>query len=180
MPNGTGAPHPAKISVLIGAEDLKYLDATGLSRHRGIADMMRYAIVNQGLNGIAHFGDFQPGAFSRDVSRYDDEQLYALALYIYSLKLPANPFTADDQTRRGAKVFEREGCAVCHPEPLYTNNKLTPAKGFRVPAGLRKTDAILDVSVETNAALALETRRGTGFYKVPVTARPLAPQFVWT
>ena len=48
MRPGTGARHPAKIPVLIGVEDLHYLDATGLSRHRGIADMMRYAIINQG------------------------------------------------------------------------------------------------------------------------------------
>jgi hypothetical protein len=164
---GTGARHPAKIPVLIGVEGRKYLDATGLSRHRGVADMMRYAIVNQGLNGIAHFGNFQPGASSPEMNRYGDEQLYALALYIYSLKAPANPLPPNSQTRRGARVFEREGCTGCHPAPLYTNNKLTPAKGFRIPPELLKTDAILDISVGTNAGLATETRRGTGFYKVP-------------
>jgi hypothetical protein len=164
---GTGARHPAKIPVLIGVEDLRYLDATGLSRHRGIADMMRYAIVNQGLNGIARFGSFQPAALSPGVSRFDDQQLYALALYIYSLKPPASTFMANGQTRRGAKVFEREGCSACHPAPLYTNNKLTPAKGFRIPPELPMMDAILDISVGTNTGLATETRRGTGFYKVP-------------
>ena len=166
MRPGTGARHPAKIPVLIGVEDLHYLDATGLSRHRGIADMMRYAIINQGLNRIASFGSFQLSS-SPIVGRFEDEQLYALALYIYSLKPPANPNTANSQTRLGANVFEREGCAVCHPAPLYTNNKLTPAMGFRVPPELRKRDAILDVSVGTNRSLATETRRGTGFYKVP-------------
>ena len=40
------------------------LDATGLTRHRSIADLMRYAIVNQdffggGLQITAHYGDFQ-------------------------------------------------------------------------------------------------------------------------
>jgi len=40
-------------------------------------------------------------------------------------------------------------------------------RGFTVPDALRKTDAILDVSVGTDPGLALETRRGTGFYKVP-------------
>lgn len=55
----------------------------------------------------------------------------------------------------------------CHTPPLYTNNKLTPAKGFQVPEDLRKTDDILDVSVGTDPTLALKTRRGTGFYKVP-------------
>ena len=63
-------------------------------------------------------GIFQPGVFSSaDFGRYDDEQLYAMALYIYWLKPPANPNPANDQTRRGAKVFEREGCAVCDHAP---------------------------------------------------------------
>jgi hypothetical protein len=60
-----------------------------------------------------------------------------------------------------------KGCAGCHPAPLYTNNKLTPAKGFTVPDALRKSEAIMDVCVGTDPGLALETRRGTGFYKVP-------------
>jgi cytochrome c553 len=167
MRHGTGARHPAKTPVLIGIEDLKYLDATGLSHNRGIADVMRYAIVNQGLNAVAHYGDFQPAAVSPNLSRYDDAQLYALALYLYSLKPPPNPHPANEQTRRGAKVFEREACTGCHPAPLYTNNQLTPAKGFRVPAELRATDSVLDVSVGTDPTLAMETRRGTGFYKVP-------------
>ena len=165
--HGTGARHPAKVPVLIGLEDLKYLDATGLSRNRGIADVMRYAIVNQGLNGISHFGDFQPAAASPSLSRYADEQLYALALYLFSLKPPPNPHPVNDQTRRGAKVFQRAGCAACHPAPAYTNNKLTPARGFRVPPELRDSEAILDIVVGTNPAVAMETRRGTGFYKVP-------------
>lgn len=36
-----------------------------------------------------------------------------------------------------------------------------------MPADLRKTDDILDVSVGTDTTLALKSRRGTGFYKVP-------------
>jgi hypothetical protein len=51
--------------------------------------------------------------------------------------------------------------------PLYTNNTLTLAKGFQVPADLLKIEDILNVSVATDPTLALQTRRGTGFYKVP-------------
>jgi hypothetical protein len=53
---------------------------------------------------------------------------------------------------------------------LYTprkNNKLTLAEGFQVPESLRETDQILDVSVGTDSSLAMRTRRGTGFYKIP-------------
>ena len=68
---------------------------------------------------------------------------------------------------RGQRVFEQSGCAGCHTPPLYANNKLTPVQGFRVPDKLRETDQILDVSVGTDSGLAMKTRRGTGFYKVP-------------
>ena len=68
---------------------------------------------------------------------------------------------------RGQKVFEREGCARCHTPPLYTNNKLTLAEGFTPPPGADKNYNILFISVGTDPNLALKTRRGTGYYKVP-------------
>jgi hypothetical protein len=165
---GASLKHPVKVPSLIGVEDLRYLDATGLSLNRNIGDIMRYAIVNQNLMSMARYGEYLPHPPpAAGSARYSDEQLYALALYIYSLKPPANPNPIDDQAKRGQLIFNRQGCSGCHPAPLYTNNKLTPARGFTVPDILRKTEAILDVSVGTDPGLALETRRGTGFYKVP-------------
>jgi Di-haem oxidoreductase, putative peroxidase len=169
---GTSATHPPHIPSLIGIEDVRYLDATGLVRHRSVGDLMRYAIINEGLDTLAHFGDFQPSAgatafSSEEGTRYSDEQLYALALYIYSLKPPANPHPVDDRARRGERIFQQQGCGGCHTPPFYTNNKLTLAAGFKVPEDLRKSDDILDVSVGTDPGLATQTRRGTGFYKVP-------------
>jgi hypothetical protein len=54
---------------------------------------MRYEIVNEGLDMQAFYGDFQPApgatVFGGDEgTRYSDEELYALALYILSLKPP--------------------------------------------------------------------------------------------
>src|SRR4029077_18018586 len=135
---GTSPFSPAKLPDLIGIKERRYLDATGLVRHRGIGDLMRYAALNQGMDMLARYGDFVP-AGTTDVSRapsafalvaearYSDEQLYALALYIYSLKPPANPKRRTALAVRGEQIFNREGCAVCHTPPLYTNNKLTPA-----------------------------------------------------
>jgi len=57
---GTSGSHPTRIPSLVGIQDIKYLDATGLVRHRSIADLMRYAVINMGLDTTAHFGDFQP------------------------------------------------------------------------------------------------------------------------
>jgi hypothetical protein len=99
--------------------------------------------------------------------RYRDEQLYAFALYLYSLKPPPNPNHFDAIAARGEMVFTREGCGACHTPPLYTNNRLTPADGFTPPAGADEKYDILPVSVGTDPDLALKTRRGTGYYKVP-------------
>jgi hypothetical protein len=167
---GTSSAFPVHVPSLIGVKDIRYLDATGLTRHRSIADLMRYAIVNQdffggGLQITAHYGDFQPANIKQ--SRYSDEQLYALALYLYSLKPPLNPNPFDANARRGQQIFQQQGCPACHTPPLYTNNRLTPAAGFQIPERLRKTDEILDISVGTDPSLAMRTRRGTSFYKVP-------------
>jgi hypothetical protein len=131
---------------------------------------MRYAILNEGMDSLGHYGDFQPGhtgLSAEEGTRYSDEQLYALALYIESLKPPPDPNKFDERAQRGQQIFKDQGCPVCHTPPLYTNNKLNPVRGFKVPDDLRKTDDIMSTSVGTDPTLALQTRRGTGFYKVP-------------
>jgi hypothetical protein len=173
--HGNSPRSPAKIPDLIGIQARRYLDATGLVQHRDIGDLMRYAALNQDTDVLARYGDFVPenevAKFIPDVassrSRYSDEQLYALALYIYSLEPPPNPNKFDARAARGKAVFAREGCTGCHTPPLYTNNKLTPAVGFKPPADHAGRFDILPVSVGTNPDLALKTRRGTGYYKVP-------------
>jgi len=173
--HGTSPLYPAQVPDLIGVKDRRYLDRTGLVRHRDIGDLMRYGALNQGGDGLSRNEGFRPvellfGGKLPDpamLDRYSDEELYALALYIYSLRPPPNPNKFDALAGRGLKVFEREGCAGCHTPPLYTNNKLTIAAGFKPPEDhFRKYD-ILNVSVGTDPNLALRTRRGTGYYKVP-------------
>ncbi len=172
--HGSNPLYPPKVPDLIGVKDRKYLDNTGLQLHRSIVDMMRYAALNQGADLLANYGGFIPGA--RDFrtlpdpstrGRYSDEQLYALSLYIYSLKPPANPNRFESSARRGELVFKREGCAECHTPPLYTNNRLTPVDGYKIPPEHLKKYDVLPFSVGTDPALALYTRRGTGYYKVP-------------
>jgi hypothetical protein len=166
--------YPPHIPDLIGVKDQRYLDSAGLVRHRTIADLMRYAALNQGGDSLSRFGEFIPGGVDFKtlpdpgaLSRFSDEQLYALALYLYSLKPPPNPNKFDALARRGQRVFDREGCAACHTPPLYTNNKLTPAEGFKAPQDHLKKFDILPLSVGTDPNLTLKTRRGTGYYKVP-------------
>jgi len=172
---GTSPNFPPQIPDLIGVKDRRYLDHTGLQLHRSMADLMRYAAINQGEDLLSSYGAFIPSGgpqFSKlpepdTQSRYSDEQLYALALYVYSLRPPPNPNQFDGVAERGKKLFEREGCPTCHTPPLYTNNKLTPVEGFSLPPGAAKQYNILPISVGTDPGLALQTRRGTGYYKVP-------------
>jgi hypothetical protein len=160
--------YPAKIPDLIGIEERKYIDHTATHLHRGIGDLMRYAAQV----AVAEMTDFGPyhmlSAETRRVyARLPDEALYALALYIYSLKPPPNPNHFDQKARAGQKIFAREGCIRCHTPPLYTSNKLTLAIGFTPPKDVPPQLDILPISAGTDPGLALKTRKGTGYYKVP-------------
>jgi hypothetical protein len=100
--------------------------------------------------------------------RYADEVLYAIGVYLMSLEPPKNPIVAAKPTLDyGEQVFRREGCVNCHVPPDYTNGKLTVADGYQPPAGHPNRDDIVTISVGTDNSLALKTRKGTGFYKVP-------------
>lgn len=160
--------YPSKIPDLIGIEERKYIDHTATHLHRGIGDLMRYAA----LVSFAETVDFGPyhvidKSTKRIQVRLPDEALYALALYIYSLKPPPNPNPFDEKARAGQKIFGREGCTGCHTPPLYTSNKITLAQGFDPPKDAPPTLEILRISVGTDPGLALKTRKGTGYYKVP-------------
>jgi hypothetical protein len=185
VPGGVLARHrasldfPPAIPDLIGVKDRKYLDKSGLVRHRGIADLMRYAALNNEMDFLSNFGGFVPAgrAFRvlpdpRDPNfvgggRYSDEQLYALARFIYSLTPPPNPNERSPDAIKGEQVFRQAGCVRCHTPPLYTNNRLTPAVGFAIPPDHRERFDIISTVVGTDPTLTLKTRRGTGYYKVP-------------
>jgi hypothetical protein len=165
--------YPTAIPDLIGVKDRRYLDRTGLVQHRGIGDLMRYAALNNEMDFLSKFGDFIPrGQNYRALPdpssqlRYSEEQLYALSLYLYSLKPPPNPNRPSALTRRGEKIFNGS-CAGCHTPPFYTNNKLLPAPGFTVPEDHKKKYDVMPVEIGTDPGLTLRTRRGTGYYKVP-------------
>jgi hypothetical protein len=164
-----GSPHyPAKVPDLIGIKDRKYIDHTATHQHRSIGDLMRYAA----LVSFAETTDFGPYHVlapdtKRVQARLPDEALCAMALYIYSLQPPPNPNPFDEKAKAGQKIFEREGCGTCHTPPLYTSNELTLAQGFTPPKDVPPTLDILLISVGTDPGLALATRKGTGYYKVP-------------
>jgi len=176
---GTAFDAPAKVPDLIGIRDRKYLDATGLVVHRSIGDLMRYGAANQTMDVLARYGDYVPATGSSRLpppgaarspgtaDRYSDAQLYALALYLYSLEPPANPNPMDELARRGAEVFEEQRCGNCHTPPLYTNNLLVPAPGFDPPPVHYELYDVSSRRVNTDPTLAMTTRRGTGYYKVP-------------
>ena len=160
--------YPSKIPDLIGIKERKYIDHTATHLHRGIGDLMRYAALVSFAETV-DFGRYHviDKSTKRIQVRIPDEALYALALYIYSLKPPPNPNAFDEKTQAGQKIFAREGCIGCHVPPLYTSNKLTLAQGFDPPKDTPPALDILRISVGTDPGLALKTRKGTGYYKVP-------------
>lgn len=181
IPPGVVARHrtspfaPAQVPDLIGVKDRKYLDRTGLQQQRSIVDLMRYAALNQGGDDLASFDGFVPTDFpnfktlpaASTQERYSDEQLYALAQFVYAQQPPSNPNKFDAIAAHGKEIFESQNCVMCHTPPLYTSNKLTPALGFKIPPDARKKYDILQMSVGTDPDLTMKTRRGTGYYKVP-------------
>jgi hypothetical protein len=164
-----GSPwHPTPIIDLIGIKDRKYLDYNATHRLRGPEDVARYAV----LVTCCDSADFGPHHMLTEKQRLPpyrvpDELAFSLAKYIYSLQPPKNPNANDARAAAGKNVFEREGCGGCHPAPLYTNNKLTLAKGWTPPMDHPYRADMLLFSVGTEPAAALETRKGTGIYKIP-------------
>ena len=96
--------------------------------------------------------------------------MYAIAKFLYGAKPPPNPHKPDEQTGLGEQVFARAGCAGCHPPPVYTNNKLVPVDGFTRldhPQSPPLADILVGARLGLDPGLALKTRKGTGYYKVP-------------
>ncbi len=177
---GTSILYPPQAPNLIGVKDRKYLDHGGLGQHRDIYDMMRYIAMNQALDFLNFYGDYNPLGLTKEqlnsgkpiifpgtYDRHSDAQLYALAKYVYALQPPVNPNQPNELTEKGKRIFAEEGCVTCHTPPLFTNNKLTPADGFLIPDAHYDKYDIFDISVGTDNGYTMSTRRGTGYYKVP-------------
>jgi hypothetical protein len=172
IPRFNGSPYYiTKIPDLIGVKERRYLDHTGTHLNRGPEDIARYGI----LVALADDGAIGPYKFFTEEQRrlpyrYSDEAMYALGKYIYALEPPVNPNPFDILAKRGQKVFTRAGCATCHTPPLYTNNTLIPVDGFTPPQDDPATSRLhifRDLRIGTDPNLALKTRKGTGYYKVP-------------
>ncbi|HZO51931.1 MAG TPA: hypothetical protein VFB63_04405 [Bryobacteraceae bacterium] len=160
--------YATKIPDLISLKGQKYIDHTATHKLRGPGDIMRYAA----LVTYCDITDYGPYRMLTDEQRkipyhLPDDALYAMALYIESLQPPQNPNPSDEKSSAGKNVFDREGCGRCHAPPYYTSGKLTLAAGFKPSKELAREYDILAVSVQTDPSLAMKTRKGTGFYKIP-------------
>ena len=159
-----------RIADLSGVKDRRYHDATATHRNRGPEDIARYGIlVSVAEDGAIGPYTFVPAANRALRYRNSDEAMLALGKYIYALQPPPNPNRPDAVTARGEQVFARNGCASCHTPPLYTNNRLVPVDGFTAfehPSSPPAAD-VMQVPIGLDPGLALKTRKGTGYYKVP-------------
>ncbi len=175
--NGTSPLFPTHVPPLIGVKDRLYLDATGQVQHRNIGDLMRYMALAQGLDFTSRYGSFIPDGEGNPqevplpselhAQRYSDAELFAVALYVYSLKQPPNPNKPNELSAKGQQLFTELKCGRCHTPPLYTNNMLMPVEGFEVSAEHHAQYRIMSHTIGTDPGLTMKTRRGTGYYKVP-------------
>ncbi|MBM3728978.1 MAG: hypothetical protein FJW40_26565 [Acidobacteria bacterium] len=147
----------------------RYIDATGTHRLSGPEDVARYAALVLSADTMS-FGSHQ---FLTDRQRKvlyhaADEVLFAIGLYLMSLEPRRNPDPGPAaQLAAGREVFNRNGCQGCHPPPDYTSGKLTLAAGFTPDEAHPDRGNIVRVTVGTDPGLAMRTRKGTGFYKIP-------------
>lgn len=163
-----GSPlYPTRMADLRGVRHRRWLDATATHENRGPADVARYGIlVEYAETGVFGPHRLRPAALTRVALRPPDEAMYALALYVYSLEQPPSPHPLDERARRGGEIFTREGCPDCHTPPLYTSNEVVPVDGVDVAARPGRLD-VLPRRVGTDPGLALRTRKGTGYYRIP-------------
>ncbi len=167
--------YPVKIANLIGIQDMKFFDRTGTGRNRNIADLMRYSgSIADVSDALTEYGDGPDAKINlanmglkTGIHRTPDALLYALALFVESLRPPPNPNHSSVESERGQAVFRQQGCANCHTPPLYTNNRLTLALGYHPSESVMQQTGAMNISVGTDPNLALKTRKGTGFYRVP-------------
>ena len=175
-----GSPYyTTKIPDLHTLQYSRYMDATGTHLLRGPEDVARYAAFIMGADPM-EFGKYQIlKPEQRRISfRYADEVLYATGVYLMSLEPPKNPDSAPAALiERGRELFARETCINCHAPSKYTSGKLTLAQGYTLPSHHPNEADIVNRSVGTDPGLAMKTRKGTGFYKIPslrgVWYRPL-------
>jgi hypothetical protein len=161
---------PVQVTDLFGLAGRPYFDHTGFLENHSIGDVMRYVALVQGASVLARYEGVpnqRPLPDPMTLSRYSDAQLLALAHYVYTLTPPPAPAPPPDLESRGRSIFEREGCHECHEGSLYTNNQLVPADGFSPPAADVAKRPISNRRVGTDPCLALNTRKGTGYYRVP-------------
>ena len=167
---------PTAIPDLFNIKERKYLDRTGLQLNRSIEDLMSYAALNQDVDFYNEYGGkklfpIEDSNIVKSTERFSDAQAYALAKYLYSLKPLPNPVRASQQLiDKGKILFEDEGCSGCHTPPFYSSNMLAPVPGFTPTKEDKEKYDILNMSVMTDPGLALYSRRGTGYYKVPSLA----------
>jgi hypothetical protein len=156
---------------LIGIQSHRYLDHTATHRNRGQEDIARYAafVTVADHGGIGDFAVLNEYQRRMRVSLSDDA-LYALGMFIYyGLQEPSNPNRPDELSKKGERVFATAGCVACHTPPNYTNGMIIPVDGFKVPddESTAQMHIMRGIRIGTDTGLALRTRKGTGYYKVP-------------
>lgn len=146
--HGTNPLFPPQTPDLIGIKDRKYLDHTGLQLHRSIADMMRYAALNQGADNLASYGGFIPvrGTFARcPIQRSCYAIVMSNCMRYRSTSIRSSPcriqISSIEQWLEVRKFSsEKDVPVVIHrPSTLTTRSYLSMALKYRENIGRRMT-----------------------------------------
>ena len=173
FPRVHGSPFwTTRIRDLRGVKHRPFLDATATHLNREPADIARYAAAVMYAGIPASFGthDTFPEGAPRPLYHIEDDVLFALAMFLYSLEPAENPMKHrlnPALVARGREVFEQQDCARCHKPPDYSGDWLMPVGGYEVPEDHPLKDRIRRAPIDTDPGLALKTRKGTGLYKIP-------------
>ena len=158
---------------LIGIRDRRYLNHTGTQTaplHRR-SDALRSTGARGGCRfvvGRLPSGVVPDGPKCRPSSaRYTDEALYALAHYLYALQPPANPNHTDAQSRAGGVRLRTRGLRRLPHRSAVHQQQADAGRRIRGSRNGATVADVVPVRVGTDPELAMRSRRGTGYYKVP-------------
>ena len=180
---------PVQIPDLIGVKERHYLDRTGLQPQHSDVDFMRYVAMNQGGDSLSSFDGFIPAG--RDYKTLPDPADpilvgVATATKSYtpspSTHIRSNLHTIRTRLTRlvrgGRKSFRLKAAPDPTHLPLYSNNKLTPALGFKVPANHKSRFEIMSTSVGTDPQPHSANQARNRLLQGAVSQRCLVPEYV--
>lgn len=99
-------------------------DVAGTAPYHWSGDRPKLQDVELTIRAIQHGRGFLPDTVAAGETAGRSAELDALAAYLASLATPPSPYpTKTEAIERGARAYQRWGCATCHSGPLLTDRR---------------------------------------------------------